>query len=76
MIDSLSELLRMVWRPCRDSAQLAGPHHDVPPADLQRRKTDGICIRIDDPTASIRVPLNWLPAAETPAPDRRAHPRR
>lgn len=64
MLDSLTRLMRMTWRPERDDAGSAGPHHDAPPSVALYRQSGAKSATLNDSTASIRMPLNWRPAAE------------
>lgn len=64
MFDSLSGLMQKAWWPGREDSRLAGPRGNAPQGDTLHRQTVRNPTGVDDPTAPIRVPLNWLPAPE------------
>lgn len=70
MFDSLTGLIPLAWRPARAQARFAGPHDDASQADNLYRQRVRHPATADDPTAPIRVPLNWLPTPEQPSSTR------
>ncbi len=68
MFDSLTGLIPLAWRPARARTQFLGSRGDA----LQTDELHGQCVGdpfvMSDPTAPIRVPLNWLPTPEQPSP--------
>jgi hypothetical protein len=70
MFDSLTGLIPLAWRLTRGQARFAGSHDDASQADDPYRQRVRHPAAVGDPTAPIRVPLNWLPTPEQPSPTR------
>lgn len=68
MFESLTGLMQKAWWPGRDDSRFSGPSGDAPQGDSLYRRTVRNPSGADDPTAPIRVPLNWLPAPEPESP--------